>query len=172
MSFTKRRICSMLAPLACIAFLLASGICHAVSNDPSLPAELAASAVARKIARPHDPSEPVSDDHTDCPTNGPQRNLIDCMGKESSVLQVRIDRYVRLGIRRINQDVEATPAGRASGRQAFVAAQTSWVAYRDHACAAEYWMTDGTGAGLDEIACVEKMDRRRIRELREFLGEP
>lgn len=111
-----------------------------------------------------------SDDDTSCPADVPQSELIQCMATESSALEAQIDQYVRAGLDAIDSNAEVTKEERANEHREFIAAQKSWMEFRDHLCNAWYWNTDGTGAKLDAVGCREKTDRRRVRELLEFPG--
>ncbi len=153
-----------------VILLFTSGI--AAAQTATLPLSSPESAVhpLHKTARTGASSGAASDDDTNCRGDVPQSDLVQCMSAESSALEAQIDRYVRSGLDAIDRNDEVTKKERANERREFIAAQKSWVAFRDHLCNAWYWNTDGTGAKLDAVACREKTDRRRVRELLEFPG--
>ncbi len=153
-----------------LALLFASGLVNAQAVVPTRPSSESRAHGSLKTARVGASAEVSSDDDTDCPADVPQSELVQCMAAESTALEARIDRYVRTGLDAIDHNDEVTQSEKANERREFIAAQASWAEFRNHLCNAWYWMTDGTGATLDSVACREKTDRRRIRELLEFPG--
>jgi len=157
----------------CLGLLFASGLVAAQTAPPVHPVQSAAMSSAQaplKTASVSTSAEAPSDDDTSCPAAVPQSEFVHCMGTESTALENQIDAYVRAGLEAIDHNDGVTEQERANERREFIAAQKSWKAFRDHLCSAWYWNTDGTGAKLDAVACREKADRRRIRELLEFPG--
>jgi uncharacterized protein YecT (DUF1311 family) len=151
-----------------LVLLFASGLATAQTVTPMRPTPESTAQAPLKTARVGASADVSSDDDTNCPADGPQSELVQCMATESTALEAQIDQYFRAGLDAIDHNDEVTKGERAEGRREFIAAQTSWVKFRDHLCSAWYRMSDGTGAKLDAVACREKTDRRRVRELLEF----
>lgn len=153
-----------------LVLLLASGLATAqTATSMRLTARSTAQAPL-KATRMGSSADVSSDDDTNCPAEGPQSELVQCIATEGAALEAQINQYFRAGLDAIDHNEEVTKNERAEGHREFIAAQTSWVSFRNHPCSAWYQMSGGTSAKLDAVACREKTDRRRIRELLEFPG--
>ena len=78
-----------------------------------------------KTARVSASADVSSDEDTNCPADGPQSELVQCMAAESTALEAQIDQYFRAGLDAIEHNDEVTKDERAGGRREFVAAQTA-----------------------------------------------